>query len=303
MIIQEKNQDHIQDLVALPSAFSRYEAEQPRLAVGSPGKNAVANLTFKKFGEKTHLTDVYTELPAKMLRELYYDPYLPGLPYILFMNPTGGIVQGDRYFYKFHLNEDAEAFITDTMATKIYKMDLNYASKQVDVYLSKNSRLEFFPRESIAFVDSRWYQHVTFHVDEGSKFLYSEIFCPGRIARGEFWDFDIYASKVIIEQNNKLLLLDSSMFTRQDKDVLDVIFGPNKYLLKAYWYSENAAEAKNKIEFKDVYGGTTEMAEKRGITIKALSNDLNNLRKTQTMLWRLFRKNEVGTPIPDLRMY
>jgi urease accessory protein len=303
MIIQEKNQDYIHDLVALPSAFSGYEAEQPRLAVGSPGKNAVANLTFKKFGEKTHLTDVYTELPAKMLRELYYDPYLPGLPYILFMNPTGGIVQGDRYFYKFHLNEDAEAFITDTMATKIYKMDLNYASKQVDVYLSKNSRLEFFPRESIAFVDSRWYQHVTFHVDEGSKFLYSEIFCPGRIARGEFWDFDIYASKVIIEQNNKLLLLDSSMFTRQDKDVLDVIFGPNKYLLKAYWYSENAAEAKNKIEFKDVYGGTTEMAEKRGITIKALSNDLNNLRKTQTMLWRLFRKNEVGTPIPDLRMY
>lgn len=303
MIIQEKNQDHIQDLIALPSAFSRYEAEQPRLAVGSPGKNAVANLTFTKFGEKTHLTDVYTELPAKILRELYYDPYLPGLPYILFMNPTGGIVQGDRYFYKFHLNEAAEAFITDTMATKIYKMDLNYASKHVDVYLSKNSRLEFLPRETIAFGDSRWYQHVIFHVGEGSKFLYSEIFCPGRIARGEFWDFDIYASKVIIEQNGRLLLLDSSTFTRQDKDVIDIIFGPNKYLLKAYWYSENAAEAKNQIEFKDVYGGITEMAEKRGLTIKALSNDLNDLRKIQTEIWRIWRETEVGTQVPQLRMY
>ena len=303
MIIQEKNQDLIQDLVALPSAFSRYEAEQPRLAVGSPGKNGVANLTFTKFGEKTHLTDVYTELPAKILRELYYDPYLPGLPYILFMNPTGGIVQGDRYFYNFYLNEGAEAFITDTMATKIYKMDLNYASKHVDVYLSKNSRLEFFPRESIAFVDSRWYQYVIFHVAEGSKFLYFEIFCPGRIARGEFWDFDIYASKVIIEQNEKLQLLDSSTFTRQDKDILDVIFGPNKYLLKAYWYSENAVAVKNKIEFKDVYGGVTEMAEKRGLTIKVLSNDLNDLRKIQTEIWRIWRKTEAGTQVPQLRMY
>jgi urease accessory protein len=303
MIIQEKNQDHIQDLVALPSAFSRYEAEQPRLAVGSPGKNAVANLTFTKFGEKTHLTDVYTELPAKILRELYYDPYLPGLPYILFMNPTGGIVQGDRYFYKFHLNEDAEAFITDTMATKIYKMDLNYASKNVDVYLSKNSRLEFLPRETISFVDSRWYQYIIFHVAENSKFLYSEIFCPGRIARGEFWDFEIYSSKILIEENRKLLLLDSSTFMRQDKEILDVIFGSNKYLMKTYWYSENAATAKNQIEFKHIYGGVTEMAEKRGLTIKALSNDLNDLRKNQIEIWRLFRKTEAGTEVPQLRMY
>jgi urease accessory protein len=302
-MIQETSQDLIQDLSGLPSAFSEYEAEQTRLAVGSAGKNAVAYLTFTKFGEKTHLTDLYNELPAKILRELYYDPYLPGLPYILFMNPTGGIVQGDRYVYKINLNEGAEAFITDTTATKIYKMDLNYASKHVDVYLSKNSRLEFLPRETIAFVDSRWYQRTNFHVDDGSRFLYSEIFCPGRVARGEFWDFDIYFSKVIIEQNRKLLLMDSSMFTRQDKEVLDVIFGSNKYLLKAYWYSENAVAAKKQIEFKDVYGGVTEMAGKRGLTIKALSNDLNDLREIQTEIWGFFRKTEAGTEVPQLRMY
>ena len=137
-------------------------------------------MTFTKFGDKTYLTDIYNEVPAKILRELYYDPYLPGLPYILFMNPTGGIVQGDRYFYKIQLKEGAEAFITDTMATKVYKMDLNYASKQVDVYLGKNSRLEFLPRETMVFVDSRWHQRVTFHVSDGSKFLYCEIFCPGQ---------------------------------------------------------------------------------------------------------------------------
>jgi urease accessory protein len=302
-MIQETSQDLIQDLSGLPSAFSEYEAEQTRLAVGSAGKNAVAYLTFTKFGEKTHLTDLYNELPAKILRELYYDPYLPGLPYILFMNPTGGIVQGDRYVYKINLNEGAEAFITDTTATKIYKMDLNYASKHVDVYLSKNSRLEFLPRETIAFVDSRWYQRTIFHVDDGSRFLYSEIFCPGRVARGEFWDFDIYSSKVIIEQNRKLLLMDSSTFTRRDKEFLDVIFGSNKYLLKAYWYSENAVTAKKKIEFKDVYGGVTEMAGKRGLTIKALSNDLNDLRKIQTEIWGFFRKTEAGTEVPQLRMY
>ncbi len=300
---QEVFQEVIQDLSGLPSAFSEFEAEQTRLAVGSPGKNAVAELTFTKFGDKTYLTDVYNEVPAKILRELYYDPYLPGLPYILFMNPTGGIVQGDRYFYKFRLKEGAEAFITDTMATKIYKMDLNYASKEIDVYLGANSRLEFLPRETMVFVDSRWHQRVTFHVSDGAKFLYCDIFCPGRVERGEFWDFDIYSSKVIIEEDKKLLLNESTIFTRQDKDSLDVIFGDNKFYLKAYWYSGNAVKAKKEIDFGNTYGGATQMANNRGLVIKALSNDLNDLQKLQGEIWKVFRKTETGLEVPELRMY
>lgn len=300
---EEVVQDLIQDLSGLPSAFSEFESEQTRLAVGSSGKNAVADLTFMKYGDKTYLTDIYNELPAKILRELYYDPYLPGLPYILFMNPTGGIVQGDRYFYKIKLKDDAEAFITDTMATKVYKMDLNYASKQVDVYLGKNSRLEFLPRETMVFVDSRWYQRVTFHVTEGSKFLYSEIFCPGRIARGEFWDFEIYSSKIVIEEDKKLMLNESTTFTRQDKDMLDVIFGDNKFYLKAYWYSDKAVKAKKDIDFKNIYGGATQMAKNKGLTVKALSNDLNDLQQLQGEIWKVFRKIETGMEVPMLRMY
>jgi urease accessory protein len=296
-------QDLVQDLSGLPSAFLGYEAEQTRLAVGSPGKNAIAELTFTKSGDKTYLTDLYNVLPAKILRELYYDPYLPGLPYILFMNPTGGIVQGDRYQYKIQLKEGAEAFITDTTATKVYKMDLNYASKQVDVYLGKNSRLEFLPREIMTFVDSRWHQRVTFRVSEGSKLLYCEIFCPGRIERGEFWDFEIYSSKVLIEKDEKLLLNESTTFTRQDKNVLDVIFGDNKFYLKAYWYSDDAVNSKNQINFQNIYGGATEMANNKGLIIKALSNDLNDLKKLQLDIWKVFRKTETGMDVPELRMY
>ncbi len=219
------------------------------------------------------------------------------------MNPTGGIVQGDRYQYTIKLNEGAEAFITDTMATKVYKMDLNYASKQVDVHLGKNSRLEFLPRETMAFVDSRWYQRVFFHVTEGSKLLYCEIFCPGRVERGEFWDFEIYASKVVIEEDKKLMLNESATFTRADKEFLDVIFGNNKFYLKAYWYSDNAVKAKKEIDFGKTFGGTTQMAKNKGLIVKALSNDLNDLKELQDNIWKVFRKAETGMEVPNLRMY
>ncbi len=299
----EVAEDLIQDLSGLPSSFLEYEAQQTRLAVGSAGKIAIAELTFTKSGEKTYLTDLYNVVPAKILRELYYDPYLPGLPYILFINPTGGIVQGDRYRYRIELKENAEAFITDTTATKVYKMELNYASKQVDIYLGKNSRLEYLPREIMAFVDSRWYQRVTFHVNEGAKFLYCEIFCPGRVERGEFWEFEIYSSKTVIENNGKLALNESNEFTRKDKEELDVIFCDNKYYLKAYWYSNNAIKMKKEIDFGEVLGGATEMANDKGLTIKALSIDLNDLKKLQIRIWKLFRKTETGMEVPELRMY
>jgi len=287
----------------LPLKFSEYDLEKTRVPVGSAGKRAVAHLTFKKFGEKTHLTDLYNEAPAKVLRELYYDPYLPGLPYILFMNPTGGIVQGDRYFYDITLHENTEAFITDTMATKIYKMDLNYASKRVEVHLGKGSRLEFLPRETIAFVNSRWHQQTVFHVDEDSSFLYSEIFCPGRVARDEFWDFDIFSSKLLIEKNGKLILFDTSNFMGKDKPYVDVIFGSYKYLLKLYWYSNKAISAKEQIDFKDSYSGVTSMPFKSGIIVNALGNSVCGLKKIQNAVWKIFRKTETGTDVPELRMY
>jgi urease accessory protein len=295
--------DLIHDLSRLPSVFAEYEVQQTRLAVGSAGKSAIAELTFTKFGDKTCLTDLYTVLPAKILRELYYDTNLSGLPYVLFVNPTGGIVQGDRYLYKIRLKKGAEAFITDTTATKVYKMDLNYASKQIDVYLEKDSRLEFLPRETMLFADSRWHQTIIFHVKDDSKLLYSEIFCPGRIERGEFWEFEIYSSKVIVEKDGKLELNESTIFTRKDKETLDIIFGDKKFYLKAYWYSDKAIQAKKKIDFGKVLGGVSEMPNKKGLVVKALSNDLIDLKQMQVKIWEVFRETETGMEVPDLRMY
>lgn len=121
--------------------------------------------------------------------------------------------------------------------------------------------------------------------------------------RGEFWDFEIYSSKVVIEKDGKLVLNESTMFTRHDRDVLDVIFGDNKFYLRSYWYSDNAVNAKKAIYFRNVFGGPTEMANDIGFTIKALSNDLNDLKKLQGEIWRVFRKTEEGMEVPELRMY
>jgi urease accessory protein len=290
------------DLEVLPEIFRPYEKEETRLSVGSAGKIGQAQLTFEKIDDKTYLTKNYNQVPARALRALYYDPHRPDMPYIIFVNPTGGVLQGDRYQYEFRLEEGAEAFVTENTATKLYKMDLNYASRRTDVHLSEGSRFEYLPRETIAFAESRWFQDTVFHVTDGCQFLYSDLFCPGRVARDEFWDFSVMASKFRVEKDGRPVLVDNALWTKEDKPKAKALFGGYTFLLNMYWYSSSASAVKSDIDFRGTYGGATNMSDDCGIIIKALSNDLEELRTMQLGIWDLFRRTEVGTPAPDLRM-
>ncbi|HUK92434.1 MAG TPA: urease accessory protein UreD, partial [Methanomicrobiales archaeon] len=242
---------------AVPSPFRAYEEEETRLSTGSAGKVAIARLTFEESDGKTYLHGLFTQTPARVIRALYYDPFRPGLPYVIFVNPTGGIVQGDRYEYRIALGEGAEAFVTDSMATKIYRMDLNYASRHTEVVLGEGSRLEYLPRETIAFARSRWYQDTIFRVSPGSRFLFSEIFCPGRIASEETWDFTLHASKVAILEDGDPVLVDSSMYRGEDKARSGILFGNRTFLLSAYWYSGKVPASKGRIDFGNLYAGVS----------------------------------------------
>ncbi len=297
------NQNLLEQYCDIPTYFSRYEKERTEMPVGASGKVAICRLVFEKFGEKTHLMNNFSQAPARVHRPLYYDPYRPGIPYVIFVNSSSGILQGDRYAYDLTLRPGSEVVLTERAATNIYKMDLNFASRRTDIYLGENSRLEYLPRENIAFAKSRWFQNTVVHVKSGSKLLYSEILCPGRIARNEIWDFSVYASKFLIEKDGAPILADSALWTEDDKPRIDALFGNKIFMLTTYWYSDDVLGVKEKIDLKGCHGGVTKMPHDSGLVIKVLSNDLDDLRALQLGLWDLFRRKEVGVPAPPLRMY
>ena len=272
------------------------------LPVGSAGKNAVAELCFSKFDDKTYLFKNYNITPAKVLHALYYDELHPGIPYVIFVNPTAGILEGDRYRYDITLEPHSEAFITDNTATKIYKMDSNYGSRTINVHLGTGSRLEYIPKENIAYAHSRWHQNLVFELESGSSLFYSEIFCPGRIARGEYWEFDSYSSKLKIIKEGKLVILDNLLWTSKDKEDSRILFGGMDYYLSAYLISSSVLGKKDNIPISKVYSGASDLPYSSGIVVKALSNDMDDLKEFQLDLWNMFRSSETGKPAPNLRM-
>ncbi|WP_400260082.1 urease accessory protein UreD [Candidatus Methanomassiliicoccus intestinalis] len=286
----------------LPHCFEPYIAEECVLPVGSTGKSAVAELCFTKHGDKTYLSRNYNITPAKVLHALYYDELRPGMPYVIFVNPTAGIIEGDRYTYDIRLDSDAEAFITDNAATKIYKMDSNYGSRQINVSLGPRSRLEYLPKENIAFAGSRWHQTITFNLEEDASLFFSEIFCPGRIARGESWDFDAYSSRIKILKDDQEIAVDNVLWTSEDKERSNILFGDMNYYLTAYLVSSSILDEKDNIDLSQVCGGVSTLPYGAGLVSKALSNDMDDLKDLQLSLWKAFRKSETGEAVPNLRM-
>lgn len=301
-MMNTRSQNVLKRFSSIPTRFSPYMQEEPELPVGSSGKTGMALLTFEECNGKTYLTRNYNQMPARVLHALYYDPHREGMPYIIFVNPTGGIVQGDRYEYEFRMEKGSEAFITENAATKIYKMERNYGSRETDIYLGHGSRLEYIPRENIAFAGSRWFQRTTFHLEGEARFFYSDIFCPGRIARGELWDFSVYASKMMIKKDGRPLVIDNILWGGENKSEARTLLGDRTFYLSGYWFSNHASDAKEHIEFGGLLGGATNMPNGSGIVVKALGDDLDELRHFQLRLWDLFRRVETGTPAPDLRM-
>ena len=119
---------------------------------------------------------------------------MPHFAHIYIMSSSGGILQGDEQRIDVIMSRKSTARITTQSATKIYKMDVGYASQYINIRCQKGSYLEFIPHQIIPFKSSRFYQEVNLEIEENSILIYSEIISSGRIASGEKFDFDLLFS-------------------------------------------------------------------------------------------------------------
>ncbi|MGR3302938.1 MAG: urease accessory protein UreD, partial [Candidatus Scalindua sp.] len=115
--------------VNIPSEFSQYDLEAPPLNVGNAGKVGLLSLVLENKEGKTVLVENYHKVPLQVQKALYIDENMPHMPYIYIMSPSGGILQGDRLRIDIHGHEDTIFHITTQAATKIYRMEKNYATQ------------------------------------------------------------------------------------------------------------------------------------------------------------------------------
>lgn len=176
-----------------------------------PDWTGVLELDVEDRQGKTVAKNVYFQGAFKVMRPVYHNHSNQPCYYIL--NPGGGYLDGDTYRMKVSLRENAKLTLTTQSATKVYKTPNSHAYQVTEIYLGKDSYLEYLPDPLIAYKDARYHQKNIVHMEKGATLLYSDILTPGWSPEGERFSYDTLRLVNEIYMENELIAFDHIKLT------------------------------------------------------------------------------------------
>ena len=150
------------------------------------------------------LREQYCSQLHRVLQLIPGDVPQEGVLYVL--NPTGGVVQGDRLDADIRVDAGAHAIVTTPSATKIYRGDRFVAESCTRLRVAAGATLEFLPEPLIPYSGSRYVEHLQLDVETGGRVLLWEILAPGRAARGELFDYEFLGLRLEAREGGAVVL-------------------------------------------------------------------------------------------------
>ena len=285
----------------VPSQFASFDGKISQMDVGKTGKIGFLKLTlgFDSQRNKTIITEQRSCVPLYVQRALYYDESIPSMAHLFVLSPSGGVLQGDRYRTDIELKNGAMSHITTQGATRIYKMNSNYATQMINLNVGKDCYLEFLPEQLIPYKNSRYYQKATFKVDDSATLVYSETIVPGRVAMGELFDYDVCCLKTLCYDDKQEMKFHDNCILEPKKQTMNSlgIFGNRTVLSMMYVVTkkecvEELYEIINQI-FKDndeIIGGASILPNNSGLSVRILSNSSEVNKITVYNIAQIVRK-------------
>ena len=285
----------------VPSQFASFDGKISQMDVGKTGKIGFLKLTlgFDSQRNKTVITEQRSCVPLYVQRALYYDESIPSMAHLFVLSPSGGVLQGDRYRTDIELKNGAMSHITTQGATRIYKMNSNYATQMINLNVGKDCYLEFLPEQLIPYKNSRYYQKATFKVDDSATLVYSETIVPGRVAMGELFDYDVCCLKTLCYDDKQEMKFHDNCILEPKKQTMNSlgIFGNRTVLSMMYVVTkkecvEELYEIINQI-FKDndeIIGGASILPNNSGLSVRILSNSSEVNKITVYNIAQIIRK-------------
>ncbi|MBD2773854.1 urease accessory protein UreD [Iningainema tapete] len=174
-----------------------------------------ANLELKLECDRNNYTidtHRYTAYPLRLSRLFRLEPNAPQRAYFYITSISPGLLAQDELNLSIQLAANTSLYLTDQAATKVHSMPIidSKAVVHYNIEVGEQATLEFIPEPMILFADSTLQQNICIKLHPSARLCLSEIIIPGRLARGEFYDFHHYFSRlVVMSQDGELWFTDA----------------------------------------------------------------------------------------------
>ncbi len=105
------------------------------------------------------------------------------------VNPTAGLLAGDRIVCDVAVESGAALSLTTPSASRAHRMDAGFAGITQEFRVADGGFLDSWPEMLIPQKGSRLRQSTRISVEEGGELLFFESIAPGRVASGEVFEF------------------------------------------------------------------------------------------------------------------
>jgi urease accessory protein len=232
------------------------------------------------------------------------------MAYVFIISPSGGILQGDRYRMDITVTNNACAHITTQGATRIYRMEKNFATQMVNVSVDEGCYFEFIPDQIIPYRDSRFYQTLNFKVHENATSVYSEMVVPGRVASGESFEYDIcYLKAVARDYLDNLRFIDIAILEPKKRNLSSMgILGNYTVVGSVYVLAQQRYvrvlndEINTRLKGSDsIVGGSSILPGSSGIVVRMLGHLAGDIRNATFEVLKIVRKHVLNANFSGLR--
>lgn len=170
------------------------------------GRDGFLHLAFERRGRHTILTERAFTTPLQFLEPIALSD--DGSVTLVLLNPTGGVLGGDRLDTRIDLGPGTHVCVTTPSATKVYGTSGPAAVQRTRIHVGAGATLEYFPDHLIPHAGARLEQTLRVDLHPAGRAILCDGLALGRVARGERWAFDSLISGIEVASAGGPILLD-----------------------------------------------------------------------------------------------
>jgi urease accessory protein len=267
------------------------------------GRDGALRLVFERRGAPTVLTACRSTLPLQVLAPVALDD---AAAVVSILNPTGGVLGGDRLAVDVEIGPGAHACLTTPSATRVYRTGGEPAVQTVRVALAPGAIAEWVPDHTIPSPGAALRQALTFEVGEGATLIAVDAWAAGRVARGEAWRFARLDSTLTVSDAAGLLVHDRFVLDgERDWQGLGLADG-HPYFASVVLIADAGLEPFIDLmpaalpDEPGVRAGVARLP-RRGALVRCLAMSAPGLTATLAAVWALARRTLLDAPPLALR--
>ncbi len=165
-------------------------------------------MRFERRLQQTVLVGCRFQLPLQVLTPIQQED---GSAYMLLLNPTGGVLGGDRLATVIEQGPGTHVCFTTPSATRVYRSPGPAAIQETRIRLGTGAVLEYMPDALIPHLGAALQQSLSIELEVGCVAMFADTLAAGRLAHGERWSFRQVSSEIVIKQGAKPIFIDRAL--------------------------------------------------------------------------------------------